>query len=35
MLNTKSLVLLTEHQKVGWRLTEVEKWDNENYQRKT
>ena len=28
MLNTKGLVGLTEHEKVGWRLIKVENWDN-------
>ena len=35
MLNTKGLVALTEHQSLGWRLTEVENWDNKNYMRLT
>ena len=35
MLNTKGLVGLTEHEKVGWRLIKVENWDNKNYKRQT
>ena len=33
MLNTRGLVPLTEHQKVGWRLIKVANWDNKNYKR--
>ena len=33
MLNTRGLVPLTDHQKVGWRLIKVENWDNKNYKR--
>ena len=32
MLNTKDLVALTEHQRVGWRLINVENWVNKNYE---
>ena len=35
MLNTKDLVALTEYQQIGRRLSEVENWDNKNYQRYT
>ena len=33
MLNTKSLVALTEHQQVSWRLIKVENWENKDYKR--
>ena len=33
MLNTKGLVALTERQKMGWRLINVENLDNKNYSR--
>ena len=35
MLNTKGLVGLTEHEKVGWRWSKVENWDNKIYKRQT
>ena len=35
MFNTKGLVALIEHHKVGWRLIKVENWDNKNYKRQT
>ena len=33
MLNTKSLVALTEYQQLGRRLIKIENYDNKNYQR--
>ena len=35
MLNTKGLVALTEHQRVGRWLIRAENWDNKNYKRQT
>ena len=35
VLNTKSLVTLTEYQQVGWRLIKLENYNNKNYQRHT
>ena len=31
-LNTKGLVALTENHQVGWRLIQVENWDNKKLQ---
>ena len=35
MLNTKGLVTVNEHKKVGWILIKIENWDNKNEKRQS